>query len=53
MAGLNIVLNFIFIPFLHNIGRCTFQINFANNIFLIIYRSSQKVYKIPTKLINY
>jgi O-antigen/teichoic acid export membrane protein len=50
MAGLNIVLNFIFIPFLHNIGAALSKLLSQIVFFLIIYYNSQKVYYIPYEI---
>jgi len=50
VAGLNIILNFLFIPFLHNIGAALSKLISQIIFFLIIYRSSQKVYKIPYEI---
>jgi O-antigen/teichoic acid export membrane protein len=50
MAGLNIILNFIFIPFLHNIGAALSKLISQIIFFIIIYRSSQKVYFVPYEL---
>ncbi|MDP4292724.1 MAG: polysaccharide biosynthesis C-terminal domain-containing protein, partial [Bacteroidota bacterium] len=52
MAALNIALNFVFIPFLHNMGAALSKMLSQIVFFVIIYRSSQKVYPIPYEIMK-
>ena len=50
MAVLNIILNIIFIPYLHNIGAALSKMLSQIAFFLMIYYSAQKVYYIPFEI---